>query len=120
MQRHDDGWWSVLHTLSTPDLFKYNFGTPTGITPTPTIAAISLMGFGCPSPNISFKDVMTVFNAGGSYSNKLSRHETTIDVFLERAAGRLGNLSDADGATLKKLVDPASTVQPSDELCPSR
>jgi hypothetical protein len=117
MQRHDDGWWSVFHTLSTPALFIYKFGTPTDTTPRPTIEAMSVAGVACPSPNVSFKDVMSVFNAGGVYANKLSRSETTINSFLDRAAGRLGNLSDPHRDTIKTLVDPASTVQPLDELC---
>jgi len=63
------------------------------------------------------KNFMSVFNAGGGYSDKLSRSETTIDSFVGRAVGRLGNLSAEDGETIKRLVDPASTVQPLDELC---
>jgi len=83
----------------------------------PTVAAIPAYGVACPSPTISFKDVMSVFNAGGGYSDRLSRSETTIDSFVGRAVGRLGNLSAEDGETIKRLVDPASTVQPLDELC---
>jgi hypothetical protein len=117
VQRHDDGWWSVFHTLSTPALFMYDFGSPTSATPKPAISAMNVVGVACPSPNVSFKDVMTVFNVGGAYTKKLSRSETTIDSFLNRAAARLSSLSSEHAETVKKLVDPASTVQPLGELC---
>lgn len=117
MQRHDMGWWSVFHTLSTALLHKYEFGTKTSGTPTPKIAAKSLIPLGCSSPDISFKEVMSVFLPGGTYTKNLSRGETTIEGFLERAAGRLSGLSDAQGETIEKLVNPASTVEPAAELC---
>ena len=117
VQRHDAGWLSVLHTLTTPALFIYKFGTPGDTTPKPKIEALPAYGVACPSPNVSFKDVMSVFNAGGQYPNKLSRSETTIDAFIDRAAARLGSLSVEDAETIKKLVNPASSVQPLDELC---
>ena len=60
---------------------------------------------------------MSVFNGGGQYPNKLSRSETTIDAFIDRAVARLGSLSVEDAETIKKLVNPASSVQPLDELC---
>lgn len=117
MQRHDGGWWSVFHTLSTPSLHKYDFGTPGGTTPAGSIAVKSVLPFGCTSPDISFKEVMSVFNPGGSYTAKISRGETTIEGFLNRAAARLTDLSEDDAETIETLVDPASSVQPSSELC---
>lgn len=117
MQRHDMGWWSVFHTLSTALLHKYEFGTASSGTPSPKIAAKTLLPINCSSPDISFKEVMSVFLSGGTYTQLLSRGETTIEGFLERAAGRLSDLSDAQGETIEKLVDPSSTVQPSSEFC---
>lgn len=113
VQRHDDGWWSVFHTLSTPKLHNYDFNTATSgrVTLDPT----KLMQ--CQSPNVTFKQVMSVFNAGGSYSSKLSRSETTITSFLDRAAARVSGLSSADASTIKALVNPASTVQARDNMC---
>lgn len=118
LQRHDLGWWSVFHTLSTPLLHKYDFGTATSGTPASSIALKSMLPIGCTSPDISFQEVMSVFLAGGTYTNNLSRGETTIEGFLERAAARLGDLSEADGETIESLVDPASTLQPSAGFCP--
>lgn len=117
MQRHDSGWLSVFRTLLTPSLHKYDFGTPGGSMSGSTIAVKSPLPIGCTSPALSFADLLSVFNAGGSFNAKLSRDETTITRFLERAAGRLGNLTAADADTIEALVDPASSVQPSDELC---
>lgn len=117
VQRHDDGWLSVLHTLTTPALFIYKFGAPGETTPKPRIEAMPVYGVACPSPNVSFKDVMTVFNADGQVADKLSRHDTTIDAFLDRAAARLSTLSVEQAETIKKLVNPASSLQPLSELC---
>jgi len=117
LQRHDMGWWSVFHTLSTPQLHKYDFGTATSGTPSSSIAVKSIVPFGCASPDISFQEVMSVFLAGGTYTNNLSRGETTIEGFLERAAARLTDLSEANGETIESLVDPASTLQPSSDFC---
>lgn len=119
MQRHDMGWWSVFHTLSTPSLHKYNFGTPSGSTPNDRITPKEALPVGCSSPNISFQEVMSVFNAGGTYTAKLSRGETTLEGFLNRAAARLTDLSDEQAELIEDLADPASAVQPSSTLCPS-
>lgn len=117
MQRHDMGWWSVFHTLSTPNLHRYTFGTASSGTPSPKIATTALVPTGCASPDISFKEVMSVFLPGGTYTKHLSRGETTIEGFLERAAGRLSELSEAQGESIEWFVDPASSVQPSGEFC---
>ena len=55
---------------------------------------------------------MSVFNAGGAYTKNLPRSETTIDSFLNRASARLSSLSGEHAETIKKLVDPASMMQP--------
>lgn len=116
VEHNDDGWTSVFHALSTPTLHRYEFGTATSSTPSDRITATAGTGFGCSSPNISFKDVMSVFNAGNGY-DKLARADTTITKFFERAAARLSNLSDDDSDSLVRLINPASTVQPRDEFC---
>lgn len=119
MQRNDDAWTSVFHTLSTPLLHQYEFGTASSGTPTSRITKSAALRLGCASPDISFKEVLSVFLAGGTYTEVLSRGETTIEGFLERAAGRLAGLDEADGETIEKLVDPASTLQPSTDFCPT-
>jgi hypothetical protein len=117
VEHNDDGWTSVFHALSTPRLHLYEFGTASSSTPTNRITATAGTGIGCSSPNVTFKDVMSVFNAGNGYANKLERSETTIAKFFERAAARLSNLSDEDSDSIVKLINPASTVQPRDEFC---
>ncbi|MFO7567941.1 MAG: hypothetical protein R6X02_35195 [Enhygromyxa sp.] len=116
VQHNDDGWWSVFHTLSTPDLHKYEFGTASSSTPNNRITATAAPQVNCSSPNISFKQMMSVFNAGNGY-DKLSRSDTTIAKFFDRAAARLSNLSSSQSNSVEKLVNPASTVQPRDEFC---
>jgi len=98
-----------LNLLQLPEGFRYWSYSWTG--------DVMSDGVACPSPNVSFKDVMSVFNAGGQYPDKLSRSETTIDAFIDRAAARLASLSVENAETIKKLVNPASLVQPLDELC---
>lgn len=120
MQRHDEGWWSIFHTLTTPKLHNYDFGTATSVTPAGDIAPIRIVAINCSSPDLALKDVMTVFNSSQTYTKDLSRAETTIEAFMERAAARLGGLSGDQGETIEKLVDPSSTVQPASELCGGR
>lgn len=116
VEHNDDGWWSVFHTLSTPRLHEYEFGTASSSTPSNHITATAATGINCASPDITFKQVMSIFNAGNGY-DKLARADTTIAKFFERAAARLSNLSDDDSDSIVKLVNPTSTVQPRDEFC---
>jgi hypothetical protein len=60
--------------------------------------------------------MMSVFNAGNGY-DKLSRSDTTIAKFLERAAARISSLSSDQRVSLRKLINPTRTVQPRDEFC---
>lgn len=117
VQRHDDGWLSVLHMLTTPDLHKHDFGTQTsGST---FVAAASGVHLGCQSPTLGFKNVLKIFlaNASKGYSKKLSRSETTVEAFLERAEALLKKMKPAYRDLYLELADPTSTVQPADELC---
>lgn len=117
MQRHDMGWWSVFHTLSTPLLHKYDFGTSSSSTPADRIATLAAIPVGCSSPDISFPEVLSVFNPGNGFTAAISRQELTIEGFLERAAARLADIDAAQGQLIESLVDPASSVQPRSGLC---
>lgn len=117
MQRHDGGWWSIFHTLTTSKLHKYDFGTATSGTPASAITPVARIFIDCDSPDLTFKNVMTAFNSSETYTKDISAVEMTIEAFLERAAARLGDLSASQGETIEELVDPSSTVQPASQLC---
>ncbi len=117
VERNDDGWWSVFHTLSTPNLHQYEFGTSTSGTPSNKISkTANTLLLSCESPSVTFKQVMSVFNDGDGL-NKLARTDTTIAKFLDRAIARLSGLNAEDGASIERLVDPTSSVEPKGEFC---
>src|SRR5690606_29403316 len=102
--RHDLGWWSVFHALSTPLHHKYDFGTAATVAPSGRSAAQAMIPLNFNSPANYYQEVMRVFLPGGTYTKHLSRGETTLEGFLERAAARLPGLTDAQGETIEKLV----------------
>jgi hypothetical protein len=117
VQRHDDGWQSVFHMLTTPNLHQYDFGTQTtGSTRVKNVGGIQL---GCESPSLGFKNVLKVFlpNEAKGYPKQLSRSETTIVAFLNRAEALLKKMTPAYRDLFLELADPQSTVQPTSELC---
>ena len=96
MQRHDKGWQSVFHTLSTENLFKYDFlEAYTSGTRDIYIVPKSQLQIGCQSPNLGFQKVMKVFNAKSTsgYPHKLKRAETTITAFLARSQAILQKMT---------------------------
>ena len=121
MQRHDDGWISVFHTLTTKDLHRYTFKESGSSVTSPyiEIKPITIMTTNCSSPDLSFKNVLRVFNedASAGYPSKLSRDDTTIDAFLTRVEKILSSFTSDHRDLYKDLVDPSKTVQPSEKLC---
>ena len=120
VQRHDGGWKSVLHMLTTPNIHKYDFGTArTGSGW--SVAEKSPAPTGCTSPRITFRNVLRVFNPRSSkgYPKKLDRKETTLFKFVNRAAAILGPMTRRHRDMYKELADPSKTRQPSDWLCGS-
>lgn len=117
MQRHDDGWLSVFHTITLDKIHKYDFGTSTSGSTRVTEKPSS--PFGCDSPSIGLKEVLKVFNeaSDAGFPKKLLRNETTISAFLARVNGILGTFSQDHEDLYKDLVNPSKTVQPSDKLC---
>ena len=118
MQRHDDGWLSVFHTLTLDSIHKYDFGTSTSGS-IPTVAVKSVIPLGCSSPSMGMQKVLKVFNeaSNAGFPKKLSRDETTISTFLARVDGILNTFSQDNEDLYKDLIDPSKTVQPSDKLC---
>jgi hypothetical protein len=124
MQRHDMGWRSVLHTLTTADVHKYDFGQPykSGPAPASRITVNSAVPAGCTSPALGFQNLLNVFNDNSAkgYSKKLARDETTITAFLNRAETILDKMTSAHLDMYRELVDPSKFSQPADWLCPTR
>lgn len=122
VQRHDMGWLSFFHTISTTNLHQYDFLTASASTSGRTVAQKSSAPFNCSSPNIGFRNVLNVFNENSSkgYSQKLKRDETTILAFLNRAQGILTNKMTTEYRKMfEDLARPQRTGQPSDWLCPT-
>jgi hypothetical protein len=47
VEHHDDGWTSVFHTISTPNLHQYELGTATSGTPNDRITKTAALGLNC-------------------------------------------------------------------------
>ncbi|MBV1860687.1 MAG: hypothetical protein KUG77_19895 [Nannocystaceae bacterium] len=117
-QRHDEGWLSALHMLTTADIHRYEVGTassgPTGdIRPAPTSLGL------CNSPRVGFKKVLRAFNAnpGAGFGNKISRSETTISSFFTRVARINAGITEAQARDMRDFADPSRTNQPHGEMC---
>lgn len=120
MQRMDEGWWSTLTTMTTPLIHRYDFGTPGGSIGTGSISLKSPWQAGCTSPDITFKNVLNVFqaDAGAGYPEDLSRDDTTIAAFMDRADAIMTRKMDREDRDMYvALADPASSEQPSNSLC---
>ncbi len=119
VQRHDDGWWSALHMLTTPKIHEYSVGTKTTGSSN-RISKVSQPPLRCTSPSVSFKDVLRSFNASPSkgYGSKLSRSETTLVKFFDRVGKINGSISDAKADRMREFSDPARTNQPQAAMCP--
>jgi hypothetical protein len=122
VQRLDNGWQSLLSTITLPDLNKYNFnGSST------YIGLLSPVPSNCSTPSNGFRKVLRVFleNPDVGYPKLLSKNETTIESFLTRADAILTNFGTASVSDLqvrnlyRDLADTSKTTQPSNVLCGS-
>ncbi len=120
VQRLDNGWQSLLSTITLPELGKYNFnGTGT------LISFLSPLPTGCSNPSNGFHKVLSVFleHSDKGYPKLLSKNETTIETFLTRADAILVNFGTTSVSDLlvrnlyRDLIDPSKTTQPSNVLC---
>jgi hypothetical protein len=116
--RSDDGWQSILTTVCTPSLHRFDFGTAAG-TPGKIVETASPPS-GCASPSITFATLLAVFdkNTGLGVDKRLSRSEMkNLSAFLQRVAtiARGGMTGRAD--ELLRLLDPADTAEPRDLFC---
>jgi hypothetical protein len=120
VQRLDDGWQSLLSTMTLPELSKYNFNTTN-----PHISFQSPAPSGCSNPSNGFRKVLNVFleNPDKGFRAFLSRNETTMDSFLTRSNAILDNFGTNSVSDLLvqnlylDLIDPSKTTQPSNVLC---
>jgi hypothetical protein len=119
VERTDDGWTSFFHLLTTPNLHQYHFGTESSSGPTGRIEKLSTIPTGCTSPNLGFKQMMMVFNAGDGL-DQIVRADTTIATFVDRAIIRLSGLNQTQGDTMERLTNPQGTAQPSKAFCPGK
>lgn len=117
-QRHDDGWWSALHMLTTSSIHRYEVGTASS-GPTGNIRLVPSSIGSCNSPHVGFKKVLRAFNAnsGAGFSSKISRSETTISSFFTRVAKINAGITRAQARDMRDFADPSKTNQPQGEMC---
>ncbi len=121
LQRFDEGWWTVLTSITLPAIHRYDYGTADRAVGTGRIAERTLVPRFCSPPSISFKNLLRVFEPKSSagYPEYLDRGDTTLDGFLTRADAILGSMDADDRNLFMVLADPASSLQPADLLCGS-
>ncbi len=119
MGRLDEGWWSVLTTLSLARLYTYDFGTAGGRVGNGRITPTAVTGRSCVGPSVTFTEVLRVFepDARAGFPEYLDRADTTIDGFLTRADAVLTRMDADERSMFLALADPAGTMQPEDFLC---
>ncbi len=118
VQRHDDGWWSALHLLTTKNIHKYEVGTSSS-GPSGDISLTGSASLGCASPKVGLKKILRAFNASSSsgFSSQLSRSETTLSAFFARVAAINQGISTAQSNDMLDFTDPTKTSQPRGEMC---
>lgn len=124
VQRHDMGWWSAFHIMTTASLGNYTFKTAwtggTAYTPSYIVPREQTpIVYSCNPPSLTFAQVLRVFvaNSTAGYPNNLTQDEMLVARFYDRAADILTNLSLADSDSFLDLLNPAGTTQPLNEFC---
>lgn len=116
--RSDSGWESILTTLCTPDLHRFDFGTASSaagqIVETPSPPS------GCGSPSVSFAAMLRVFGEHKSLgvNKRLARAEMkNLNAFLLRVATIVRRSMTGRADEFGRLLDPTETVEPRAMFC---
>ncbi|HMH52558.1 MAG TPA: hypothetical protein VK548_20125 [Candidatus Acidoferrum sp.] len=120
VQHNDDGWTSILHTLTTPELHNFDFGVATPCSGPPDvigqIAGAPLSG--CTSPDVTFRQILALFDRHSpEFPDKLSLSDMNINGFLDRAIKVIGGTLTGKAPMYRAVASPGGTQQPRDFLC---
>lgn len=135
LQRHDMGWYSALHVLTDTMRVRNALGAPYSGSGTPARFAEYTRSTGCSGtigPAISFWDVLRSFSPGNGYPYfrpiRLADeravpvlqgiNDTRLDNFLQRLGAITGKMNATDTASIRRLIDPAESVESWDLFCP--
>ena len=114
VERHDEGWVSVLNMLTARRLHQYNFNTTGG-----NYVTRRFVRGACTSPEIGFDDVLSVFlpEEESGIRRVINVRNMTIRRFLDRAQRIIDGYTRVQERAHIDLADPVSTVQPGDRFC---
>ena len=117
LERNEKGVRNALQLLSTPNIYKWVFGTLDKPLSTGNLAqSISITKRGCPeSPKITFWDVLSVFkpNADAGWPTAWeARQSSGIFSFYDRASDILPEFSQETKDLYIELLTQSSSVQP--------
>lgn len=135
LQRHDMGWYSALHILTDTNRGRHVLGAPYSGSGTPGRFVGSDYSSSCRAgigPVVSFWDVLRSFSPGNGYSYfrpiRLAderevpvlqgSNDTRLDNFLQRLGTVTGKMNATDIASMRRLIDPAESVESWDLFCP--
>jgi len=135
LQRHDMGWYSALHALTDTMRGRHVLGAPYSGSGTPTRFAAYSRSTGCSGgigPVVSFWDVLRSFSPGSGYpffrpirladervNPALQQfNDTRLDNFLQRLGAVTGKLNATEITSMRRLIDPAESIEAWDVFCP--
>ena len=119
VQHNDDGWTSILHTLTTPELHNSDFGLATPCPGQRNITPISGAPLsGCTSPSVQFRQILELFDRHPpQFPHKLALRDMDLNGFLDRAITVIGGDLTGKAQLYRAVASPGATQQPRDFLC---
>lgn len=120
VERADDGWLSVFHTLTLPNIWEYDFleadSSPGATFVQPTGLRVLRT---CSGPSLDFHDVLRSFesSSSGGHASVIDVDEMSLAVYLDRFEDIVGGFDEADEDNYTTYVDPQATTQPDDDYC---
>jgi hypothetical protein len=136
LQRHDMGWYSALHALTDRNRATHVYGSAFSGSTEPDWFVGRDFSSACSNrlgPELDFWDILRAFSPGGGYTSQFRAvrladersvplladiNDTRLDNFLDRVAAVTGEMTAQDVASMRRLIDPAETVEAWDLYCP--
>jgi hypothetical protein len=116
MIRNDNAWQSILTTLVTPELHRFEFGTASDGGPN-TVSQLANPPTDCVSPTTSFAAMLRCFakSKADDINHRIGGPQMKdLSAFLQRIAAILQGTFVGKEAALLRLFDPSESVEPAE------
>ena len=135
LERHDMGWYSAFHALTDRNRSTHLYGPPTTESDNPDWFVARTESPRCNNrlgPQLTFWDILKSFNPGAGYPafrpiglqteyrypTLQPLNDTRLDNYLERLAATSGKMTPDDIVAMRRMIDPAESVEAWDLYCP--